>query len=101
MVWDATSGNVLYQTTDAGLATRVGPVFSPDGTILAWSGCAEQGKDARGNDTCVHASVVTWDAMSGTTAEHPIQAGSDVVQLRLQPRRQDDGRQRLGHDRAP
>ena len=88
MVWDATSGNVLYQTTDSGPATRVGPVFSPDGTILAWSGCAQQGKDALGNDICVHASVVTWDTVRGTTAEHPIQAGSDVVSFAFSP----DGR---------
>lgn len=85
VVRDATSGNVLYQTTGTGLATRVGPVFSPDGTILAWSGCAEPGKDARGDDTCVHASVVTWDAVRGTTAEHPIQAASDVVSFAFSP----------------
>jgi len=85
VVWDFSSGNVLYQTTDVNIATRTGLAFSPDGTILAWSGCTEQGKDSLGNATCVHGSVVTWDAVSGATVEHPIQTGSDVVSFAFSP----------------
>ena len=85
VVWDFSSGNVLYQTTDPSIATRTGPAFSPDGTILAWSGCAEQGKDSLGNGICVHGSVVTWDSVSGTTLEHPIQTGSDVASFAFSP----------------
>ena len=84
-VWDLSGGRVLYQTAEANFARSTSLAFSPDGRILGWNGCAQLGKDAFGNGTCARGSVMTWDAATGTTVEHPIETVSTVASIAFSP----------------
>lgn len=85
VVWDFSSGRLLYKTAEANAATETSLAFSPDGRILAWSGCADTGKDKFGTERCLRGSVITWDTVSDQTVKHAVQSDSAILSIAFSP----------------
>ena len=85
VVWDLSSGRLLYQTAEVNVAGQTDLAFSPDGRTLAFVGCAATGKDQYGNGLCLRGDVITWDSGGGHTATHALQSNSPVASIAFNP----------------
>ena len=85
VVWSYPGGRLLFRTANVNATDQKSIAFSPDGSLLAWSGCAVKGKTKSGTAVCVHGSVVTLDTASGRTAEHPVGRDVAVVGVAFSP----------------
>jgi len=84
VVWDVQSGRLLYRTTEANVSGQTNVVFSPDGRLVAFVGCATPGKDQYGNNLCLRGKVITWDVASGQTATRVL-SDSPVASIAFSP----------------
>ncbi len=85
MIWNLIDGKLLYQTDDANTSYRYSLAFSPDGKILAWSGCDKIQKDEMKVDRCTRGAILIWEVSSGKISKHPIKNEAAAMSVAFNP----------------